>query len=181
MSCLDSPITEAKHRLNFHRQVIARQTIEGVPWSRDVTIGSLFWRRRPDIPARRGPPAHHAKLAWRHPALQLEACRDRRLDRFLRPSRTETGGYYRLSQAAITTHPSGNAVILAGVNPAVYGLSGGAGCLGPGHRGNACVGRAVSLTVLHLSGARPGEADLTMFGSGSVVRHCLLVARPNPT
>lgn len=79
---------------------------------------------------------------------------------------------YRLSQAAITTHPSGNAVILAGVDAAVYGMSGGAGCLGPGHRGNACVGRAVSLTVLHLFGARPGEADLTMFGSPAEFTYC---------
>jgi hypothetical protein len=80
---------------------------------------------------------------------------------------------YRLSQAAITTHPSGNAVILAGADPAVYGMSGGAGCLGPGHRGNACAGRAVSLTVLHLFGARPGEADLTMFGSPAEFTFCM--------
>ncbi len=80
---------------------------------------------------------------------------------------------YRLSQAAITTHPSGNAVILSGVDPATYGLSAGAGCLGPGHRGNACVGRAVSLSVLHLFGARPGEADLTIFGSPAEFTYCM--------
>jgi len=79
---------------------------------------------------------------------------------------------YRLSQAAITTHPSGNAVILSGVDPAVYGMSAGPGCLGPGHRGNACVGRAVSLSVLHLFGARPGEADLTIFGSPAEFTYC---------
>ena len=84
---------------------------------------------------------------------------------------------YRLSQAAITTHPSGNAVILAGVDPAIYGLSGGAGCLGPGYRGNACVGRAVSLTVLHLFGARPGEADLTIFGSPAEFTYCMAEAQ----
>lgn len=79
---------------------------------------------------------------------------------------------YRLSQAAITTHPSGNAVILSGVDPERYGLSAGPGCLGPGHRGNACVGRAVSLSVLHLFGARPGEADLTIFGSPAEFTYC---------
>jgi hypothetical protein len=84
---------------------------------------------------------------------------------------------YRLSQAAITTHPSGNAVILAGADPAAYGLSGAAGCLGPGHRGNATVGRAVSLTVLHLFGARPGEADLTMFGSPAEFTFCMAESR----
>jgi hypothetical protein len=79
---------------------------------------------------------------------------------------------YRLSQAAITTHPSGNAVILSGVDPAQYGLSAASGCLGPGHRGNACVGRAVSLSVLHLFGARPGEGDLTIFGSSAEFTYC---------
>jgi hypothetical protein len=79
---------------------------------------------------------------------------------------------YRLSQAAITTHPSGNAIILSGVDPAAYGLSAGAGCLGPGHRGNACAGRAVSFSVLHLFGARPGEADLTIFGSPAEFTYC---------
>jgi len=79
---------------------------------------------------------------------------------------------YRLSQAAITTHPSGNAIVLSGVDPATYGLSAAAGCLGPGHRGNACVGRAVSLSVLHLFGARPGEADLTIFGSPAEFTYC---------
>lgn len=79
---------------------------------------------------------------------------------------------YRLSQAAITTHPSGNAIVLSGVDPAAYGLSAGPGCLGPGHRGNACVGRAVSLCVLHLFGARPGEADLTIFGSPAEFTYC---------
>jgi len=79
---------------------------------------------------------------------------------------------YRLSQAAITTHPSGNAIILSGVDPEAYGMSAAAGCLGPGHRGNACVGRAVSLSVLHLFGARPGEADLTIFGSPAEFTYC---------
>lgn len=79
---------------------------------------------------------------------------------------------YRLSQAAITTHPSGNAVVLSGADPARYGMAAGAGCLGPGHRGNACIGRAVSLSVLHLFGARPGEGDLTIFGSPAEFTYC---------
>jgi hypothetical protein len=79
---------------------------------------------------------------------------------------------YRLTQAAITTHPSGNAIVLAGDDPAAYGMSAGPGCLGPGHRGNACIGRAVSLSVLHLFGAHPGEADLTIFGSPAEFTYC---------
>lgn len=84
---------------------------------------------------------------------------------------------YRLTQAAITTHPSGNAIVLAGADPAAYAMSGGAGCLGPGHRGNATIGRAVSLAVLHLFGARPGEADLTTFGSPAEFTYCMAEAQ----
>jgi hypothetical protein len=83
---------------------------------------------------------------------------------------------YRLTQAAITTHPSGNAIVLAGGDPTAYGMSAGAGCLGPGHRGNACIGRAVSLAILHLFGARPGEADLTTFGSPAEFTYCMAEA-----
>jgi hypothetical protein len=80
---------------------------------------------------------------------------------------------FRLLQAAITTHPSGYFVILSGCEPARFGMSGGPGCLGPGHRGNLAVGRTVSLAVQHLFGARPGGADLTIFGSPAEIAYCL--------
>lgn len=80
---------------------------------------------------------------------------------------------YRLSQAAITTHPSGNAIVFSGGDPVEFGLSSGPGCLGPGHRGNASVGRTVSLAVQHVFGARPGAGDLTIFGSPAEFTYCL--------
>ena len=80
---------------------------------------------------------------------------------------------YRLLQAAMTTHPAGYFVLLSGCDPARFGLSGGPGCLGPGHRGNLSVGRAVSLSVQHLFGARPGGADLTIFGSPAEIAYCM--------
>ena len=80
---------------------------------------------------------------------------------------------FRLLQAAITTHPSGYFVLLSGCDAARFGMSGGPGCLGPGHRGNLAVGRTVSLTVQHLFGARPGGADLTSFGSPAEIAYCM--------
>jgi hypothetical protein len=80
---------------------------------------------------------------------------------------------FRLLQAVITTHPSGYFVLLSGCDPAQFGLSGGPGCLGPGHRGNLSVGRAISLSVQHLFGARPGGADLTSFGSPAEIAYCM--------
>ena len=79
---------------------------------------------------------------------------------------------YRLFQGAITTHPGGNMIVLAGAEPARYGMSGGPGCLGPGHRGNASVGRAVSLSLQNLFGVRPGHGDLTAFGSPAEFTCC---------
>lgn len=80
---------------------------------------------------------------------------------------------FRLLQAAITTHPSGYFVLLSGGDPSRFGLTGGAGCLGPGQRGNLAVGRTVSLTVQHLFGARPGGSDLTSFGSPAEISYCM--------
>lgn len=80
---------------------------------------------------------------------------------------------FRLLQAAITTHPSGYFVLLSGGDAARFGMSGGPGCLGPGHRGNLAVGRTVSLAVQHLFGARPGGADLTSFGSPAEIAYCM--------
>jgi hypothetical protein len=79
---------------------------------------------------------------------------------------------YRLGQATLTTHPSGNLVILSGCDPEAFSMSGGPGCLGPGHRGNLSVGRAVSLSAQHLFAARPGAADLTAFGSPAEIAFC---------
>ena len=83
---------------------------------------------------------------------------------------------YRLNQAAVTTHPAGNAIVFSGAGAERYGLSGGPGCLGPGQRGNASVGRAVSLAILSVFGARPGGSDLTTFGSPAEFTYCLAEA-----
>jgi len=80
---------------------------------------------------------------------------------------------FRLAQAAITTHPSGYFVLVTGCEPESFALSGGPGCLGPGHRGNLAVGRTVSLAVQHLFGARPGGADMTNFGSPAEIAYCM--------
>ena len=83
---------------------------------------------------------------------------------------------FRLMQAAITTHPSGYFVLMSGADPARFGLSGGPGYLGPGHRGNLAVGRAVSLAIQHLFEARPGGADMTVFGSPAEIAYCMAEA-----
>ena len=79
---------------------------------------------------------------------------------------------YRLFQGAITTHPAGNAVVVSGPLAAQLGISSGAGCLGPGHRANATIGRAVNLALMNIAGTRPGTTDLGIFGSAAEFTYC---------
>jgi len=79
---------------------------------------------------------------------------------------------YRIFQGAITTHPAGNAILVSGPLAEELGIHSGAGCLGPGFRANATIGRAVTLTILNVSRAIPGQADLTVFGSPAEFTYC---------
>jgi hypothetical protein len=79
---------------------------------------------------------------------------------------------YRAYQGAITTHPSGNAVIVSGPLADELGIHSGPGCLGPGFRANATIGRAVNLTIMNVARAIPGKSDLGVFGSPAEFTYC---------
>lgn len=90
---------------------------------------------------------------------------------------------FRLFQAAITTHPGGTLVLVSGPLSDELGIAGGSGCLGPGFRANATIGRAVALGPSFLLGARPGMSDLTVQGSPAEYSYCCaenLTASPWP-
>jgi hypothetical protein len=90
---------------------------------------------------------------------------------------------FRLFQAAITTHPGGTLVLVSGPRSEELGIASGAGCLGPGFRANASVGRAVALSFSFLLASRPGGADLTIQGSPAEYSYCCaesLAASPWP-
>lgn len=79
---------------------------------------------------------------------------------------------YRLFQGAITTHPAGNAVVVSGPLAGELGIHSGAGCMGPGFRANATIGRAITLVMLNVARAIPGKSDLTVFGSAAEFSYC---------
>ena len=79
---------------------------------------------------------------------------------------------YRAYQGAITTHPAGNAVIVSGPLADQLGIHSGYGCLGPGFRANATIGRAVNLTIMNVARAIPGKTDLSTFGSPAEFTSC---------
>lgn len=80
--------------------------------------------------------------------------------------------HFRLFQAAITTHPGGTLVLVSGSEAERLEIAAGAGCLGPGHRANAAIGRAVALSFSFLLGAVPGGADLSIQGSPAEYSYC---------
>lgn len=70
---------------------------------------------------------------------------------------------------------TGNAAPMIVVNgPAArdLGFNGGAGCLGPGNRANATVGRCASLVVRAVGGARAGRADMATMGQPAKYTAC---------
>ncbi len=63
-----------------------------------------------------------------------------------------------------TTNPGGPMLILNGPVRQELDVNCGHGCLGPGRRANASIGRAVRLCLVNLGGAVPGIADKATHG-----------------
>ncbi|HMH51061.1 MAG TPA: hypothetical protein VK548_12570 [Candidatus Acidoferrum sp.] len=72
-----------------------------------------------------------------------------------------------------TTHPVAPLVIVHGPRARAIGVHGGSGCLGPGFRANATIGRAIRLIMLNVGGAWPGRHDMATQGSPSKFSYCL--------
>ena len=60
-----------------------------------------------------------------------------------------------------TTH---NAAPLVIVNGGLADIASGTGALGPGHRANATIGRALRLVLFNAGGGRPGAGDMATLG-----------------
>jgi hypothetical protein len=91
---------------------------------------------------------------------------------------------YDLSEAQSTTHSTTPLVVVSGPIAAAVGMAGGFGALGPGHRANASIGRAIRLCLMNIGGARPGLSDMALLGHPGKFTMCLtedLVASPWPS
>ncbi|MBI3742927.1 MAG: hypothetical protein HY261_01390, partial [Chloroflexi bacterium] len=63
-----------------------------------------------------------------------------------------------------TTNPVGPMIVFNGPVRQKLGIHYGAGCFGPGFKGNATIGRALRLVMLNVGGATPGEVDKAPLG-----------------
>lgn len=91
---------------------------------------------------------------------------------------------YDLSEAQSTTHSTTPLVVVSGPMATACGLTGGFGALGPGHRANASIGRAIRLCLMNIGGARPGVSDMALLGHPGKYTMCLtedLDASPWPS
>ncbi len=76
-----------------------------------------------------------------------------------------------------TTHALGPAIIVNGPARESCGpVASGWGALGPGHRANASIGRALRLVLMNVGGARPGLSDMAVLGQPGKFTFCLAEA-----
>ena len=75
-----------------------------------------------------------------------------------------------------TTELASPLVIVHGPVAERLGMHSGSGCLGPGFRANATIGRAVRLAAVRLGMAVPGETDMATFGHGGKFSACFAEA-----
>lgn len=81
---------------------------------------------------------------------------------------------FDLTEMQATTHCTAPLLIVNG--PARHScgpIASGTGALGPGHRANASIGRALRLTMINIGKARPGSSDMALLGHPGKFTYCL--------
>lgn len=81
---------------------------------------------------------------------------------------------FDLREMQATTHCTAPLLIVNGpARHACGDVASGFGVMGPGHRANASIGRAVRLAMINIGGARPGESDMALHGHPGKFSFCI--------
>lgn len=81
---------------------------------------------------------------------------------------------FDLAEMQGTTHCTAPLMIVNGpARTACGGIVSGFGVMGPGHRANASIGRALRLAMINIGGARPGESDMALHGHPGKFTFCI--------
>lgn len=84
---------------------------------------------------------------------------------------------FMLGTIQATTHNLGPLVIVNGPAREECGpIVSGCGALGPGHRANAAIGRALRLCMINIGGGVPGTSDMAQLGHPGKFTYCLAEA-----
>lgn len=80
---------------------------------------------------------------------------------------------FDLTELQATTHSIGPFVVVNGPVRRAAGVHSGFGALGPGHRANASIGRALRLAMINIGGGRSGTSDMALLGHPGKFTCCL--------
>lgn len=87
---------------------------------------------------------------------------------------------FDLTEMQATTFGTAPLIIVNGPAAQACGVAAGFGALGPGHRANASIGRALRLAMINIGGGRPGSSDMTLLGHGGKFGQCLAEDQRSP-
>ena len=80
---------------------------------------------------------------------------------------------FDLAEMQSTTHCIAPLLIVNGPARDACGVASGFGLMGPGHRANASIGRALRLAMINIGGARPGQSDMALHGHPAKFTFCI--------
>ncbi|MDA0999192.1 MAG: hypothetical protein O2807_01575 [bacterium] len=80
---------------------------------------------------------------------------------------------FNLLLVQATSSAAAPLLVFSGPHAKEIGLHGGEGCLGPGFRANATIGRALRLLMFNLGGGYPGAGATSCFGGPARFTFCL--------
>ena len=102
----------------------------------------------------------------------LAGCRPAELPVVLTAVEAALEDRFNLLGVSSTTGTATVAVCVHGPVVGALGLNAGGNILGPGNRANACIGRAVSLILRNVGGARAGIGDMATMGQPGKYTFC---------
>jgi len=106
-------------------------------------------------------------------AAVMAGCRPQYVPILLTALRAIARPKYGLLQAITTSFGGGHFVLASGPLALETGMHGGQGCLGPGFRANATIGRALNLALSNVCRPVPGHADLACLSSPVEYSYCM--------
>jgi hypothetical protein len=87
---------------------------------------------------------------------------------------------FNLLGVATTTGTACVALCVHGPIARTLGINAGTNCLGPGNRANACIGRALQLTIRNVGGARSDTGDMATMGQPGKYTFCFAERQDGP-
>lgn len=80
---------------------------------------------------------------------------------------------FDLTEMQATTHCTAPLILVNGPVRKWCDIACSYGALGPGHRANASIGRALRLAMINIGGGRAGESDMALLGQPGKFTYCL--------